>query len=114
MRATKKTNKKNHSWKNVFFYLQKLNVIFRKSATIQCARWTEINACFFGNARPKSNARAPLKQRKNIVAICAMSSSSFLNLVKTKEVFDRLCVSVLSLVGSKLSRSRLSQTLVLI
>ena len=26
--------------------------------------------CFFGDARPKCNARAHLKQRKNIVALC--------------------------------------------
>ena len=75
MRATKKTSKKKHSWKKVFlfpemnlfffgmfFYLPKLNVFFRKSATIQCARWAE--KTHFGNALPKSNARAHLKQRK--------------------------------------------------
>ena len=28
------------------------------------------NYMFFGNARPKSNARTHLKQRKNIVALC--------------------------------------------
>ena len=36
----------------------KLTGLFRKSATLQCT-----------NALPKSNARAHLKQRKNIVAL---------------------------------------------
>ena len=47
MRATKKTSKKKHSWKNDFYLLgrQKTHV-------------------FFGSALPKSNARAHLKQRK--------------------------------------------------
>ena len=31
------------------------------------------NTCFFGNARSKSNARAHLKQRKNIVALSVAS-----------------------------------------
>ena len=42
------------------FYLPELTS--RKSVTIQCARWTE-KISFFGNAQPKSNARAHLKQR---------------------------------------------------
>ena len=47
-----------------FCYLPKLTGFFRKSAKIQCARWAEKNTCFFGNARPKSNARAHIKQRE--------------------------------------------------
>ena len=48
----------------MFFYLPKLNVFF---ATIQYARWAEIkHMCFFVDAQPYSNARAHLKQRKNI------------------------------------------------
>ena len=34
-----------------------------------CALGKKKHMFFFGNARPKSNARAHLKQRKNIVAI---------------------------------------------
>ena len=50
----------------MFFYLPKLPVFSQKSATIQCARWVEKKHMFFGgNALPKSNARAHLKQRKN-------------------------------------------------
>ena len=48
----------------MFFYFPKLTVFLRKLATIQCAPWD----VFFFNARPKSNARAHLKERKNIVA----------------------------------------------
>ena len=42
---------------------KKFNVFFRKSATIQCACCAEKNTCFFGNAQPKSNAHAHLKQK---------------------------------------------------
>ena len=76
MRATKKASKKKRSWEKyiwsyeknlfflrMFFYLPKLTVFFRKSAAIQYA-----HMFFFGNALPKSNARAHLKQRKNTVA----------------------------------------------
>ena len=62
MRATKKKQANKHSWKTVFLSIER-NVFF-KSATIQCARWSEKNTFFFGNALPKSNARAHLKQRK--------------------------------------------------
>ena len=61
MRATKKTSKKKHSWKEVFlfpemtlfffvlfFYPPKLFFFFRKSATIQCVSWAEKKTqCFF-------------------------------------------------------------------
>ena len=48
-----------------FFLFTKLLFVFRKSATIQCARWAEKKHMFFvGNARSKSNARTHLKQRK--------------------------------------------------
>ena len=79
MRAT---SQKKHSWKKkkilklncffpeCFFIHQNKMFFFRKSATIQCARWAEKNHAFFGNVRPKSNLRAHLKQRKkNIVAL---------------------------------------------
>ena len=77
MRATKKTSKKHILekkimfrnklvfFRNVVLYYTKLTGFFWKSAAIQCARWQ----IFFGNARLKSNARAHLKQRKNIVAL---------------------------------------------
>ena len=51
-------------FRNVFFIHRNQMGFFRKSATIQCARWAEKTHVFFGNARPKSNARAHLKQRK--------------------------------------------------
>ena len=55
-------------FRNVF-YLPKKNVFSQKSSTIKFARLAEKNHMFvFGNALPKSNARAHLKQRKNIVA----------------------------------------------
>ena len=64
----------------MFFLSREMNLFFSKSpkincffwgesAIIQCARWAEKNTCFFANARPKSYARAHLKQRKNIVAL---------------------------------------------
>ena len=66
-----KNKHKKHSSKNIFyllkklffycfFYLPKITGLFWKSATLQCA-----------NVLPKSNARAHLKQRKNIVALHA-------------------------------------------
>ena len=48
----------------MFFLSPEINCFFRKWAAIQCARWAEKNTCFFGNALPKSNAHAHLKQRK--------------------------------------------------
>ena len=69
-RATEKTsNKKNIAGKIFFVSRDKLlspeiDRFFRKSATIDNARWAEKNTCFFGSARHKSNARAHLKQRK--------------------------------------------------
>ena len=55
MRATKKNKQKKHTvagkkflfaemnlfFSECFFYLPKLNVFFRKSAAIQCARWAD-------------------------------------------------------------------------
>ena len=75
MRATKKQAKKNIAGKEklspeinffskCFLYLPKLTV-FRKSSTIQCARWAgKKHMFFFSNALPKCNALAHLKQRK--------------------------------------------------
>ena len=36
----------------------------RKAVTSQCARWAGQKHMFFGNALPKSNVRARLKQKK--------------------------------------------------
>ena len=49
----------------MFFYLPILTGFFRKAAIIYNARdGQKTKHMFFGNARPKSNARAHLKQRK--------------------------------------------------
>ena len=47
-----------------FFLSPEINRFFRKLATIQCACLAEKTYVFSGDARPKSNARAHLKQRK--------------------------------------------------
>ena len=83
MRVTEK--KKKHSWENIFislnefffwngfflewfflgmfFYLPKLTIFLEIGNSLMRALGRK-NTCFFGNARPKSNARAHLKQRK--------------------------------------------------
>ena len=48
----------------MFFLSPKIICFFFKSATIQCERWAEKKHMFFCNARPKSNARAHLRQGK--------------------------------------------------
>ena len=48
----------------MFFYLPKLNVFFLKIGKNSMRALARKKTCFFGNARPKSNARAHLKQRK--------------------------------------------------
>ena len=65
MRATKKNKQKKHSWKNNF--LSHEIYLFFYPPKIQCARWEEKNACFFGNARAKSNARAHLRKKQSSV-----------------------------------------------
>ena len=86
LRATTKTSKEKQSWKNVF-YLLKFTCfleIFFLSPEIKWGLFSEIgnNAMralgskkhmFFGNALPKSNARAHLKKRKNIVALLSVN-----------------------------------------
>ena len=70
MRAIKKQTNKNIAEMNLFFFgmfflSTEIKCFFRKSATIQCARLAEKNPhVFFGKARPSSDARAHLKQRK--------------------------------------------------
>ena len=60
---------------NLFFFgmfllSTKIKWFFSKIGNISMRAWAEKNTMFFfGNARPKSNARAHLKQRKNIVAL---------------------------------------------
>ena len=41
------------------------------TTTLGPPHWAENNTCCFGNAWPKSNARAHLKQGKNIVVLYA-------------------------------------------
>ena len=50
----------------MFFLSPEIDCFFQKSATIQCARWAEkkTHISFFGNALPKSNVRAHLRQRQ--------------------------------------------------
>ena len=49
----------------MFFLSTKIKCFFFENRQkIQCARWAEKTHVFFGNARPKSNARAHIKQRK--------------------------------------------------
>ena len=57
----------NFSLRNIFFYLPKLAVFFlnRQQSNVRAA---QNKTRVFGNPRPKSNTRAHLKQRKNIVA----------------------------------------------
>ena len=74
MRATKKQTNKSIAGK-MFFYLlfvsqwvfssPEVSCFFRKSATIYNSHAGQKKThVFFGNARPKSDARAHLKQRK--------------------------------------------------
>ena len=83
MRATKKTSKKNNIAGKIFFISRNELVFFSKcflSPEIDCffpkignnlmrALGRKKHMVFFGNARSKSNARAHLKQKKNIVAL---------------------------------------------
>ena len=49
----------------MFFYLLKLTVFFGNRQQSHARAGQKKNTCFFwGNARPKSNVRAHLKQRK--------------------------------------------------
>ena len=54
---------------NVFCYLPKLTVFSEIGNNLMRALGRKKHMFFFGNALPKSNARANLKQRKNIVTI---------------------------------------------
>ena len=77
MRVAKKQAKQKHSWKNVFlspemnlffsecfFYLLKLTVFLGIINNPMRALGRKKTHVFFGNGRPKSIARAHLKQRK--------------------------------------------------
>ena len=71
MRATQKEAKQSCKkmglfFRNKLFFLYCFFLFFfRKSATIQCARWAEKHTRFLGgNALPESNARAHLKHRE--------------------------------------------------
>ena len=75
MRADEKNKPKKHSRKKYFLSLEMnlffTNFFFPKIGNIYLMRalGRKKTMVFFGNARPKSNARAYLKQRKkNIVA----------------------------------------------
>ena len=52
-----------------FFYLPKLTVFLGNRQQSNARAGQKKTHVFFGNARPKSNARAHLKQRKKIVAL---------------------------------------------
>ena len=73
----KKTSKKNIAgiiffisrnklgfFSECFFYLPKLTVFLKIGNNLMRALGRKETHVFFGNARPKSNARAHLKQRK--------------------------------------------------
>ena len=77
MRATKNTSKKNIAGKKflfpemnlfffgIFFLSTKIKCFFSKIGNNSMRALGRKKTCFFfGNARPKSNARAHLKQRK--------------------------------------------------
>ena len=48
----------------MFFYLPKLTVFSENRQQSNARAWQKKTRFYFGNARPKSNARAHLKQRK--------------------------------------------------
>ena len=48
----------------MFFYLSKLTGFFSESGNNPMRALGKKNTCLFGNALPKSNTRAHLKQRK--------------------------------------------------
>ena len=52
----------------MLFFLLKLTVFFGNRQQSDARAGHKKTLVFFGNARPKSNARAHLKQKKNIVA----------------------------------------------
>ena len=52
----------------MFFYLPKSTVVFGNRQQSNARAGQKKTHVFFGKARFKSNARAHLKQRKNIVA----------------------------------------------
>ena len=76
---TKKTCKKNIAEKHflsfeinlfffgMFFYPTKLTFFFLNWQQSYVRNGQRKTHCFFGNAQPKSKARAHLKQKKNIV-----------------------------------------------
>ena len=53
----------------MFFYLPKLIVLFENRQQSNARAGQKKHMVFFGNARPKSNMRGDLKQRKNIEAL---------------------------------------------
>ena len=69
MRATKKTSKKNIAGKIFFiprkvFLSPEIESFFLEIDNNLMRALGRKNICLFGNARPNSNARAHLKQRK--------------------------------------------------
>ena len=66
MRATKKQAKKNIAvfFRNVFVIYQNLKKKFKNRQQFNARLGRKNTMFFFGNARPKFNARAHLKQRK--------------------------------------------------
>ena len=63
MRATKTTSKIKTKLGKCFIYLPKLTVFFGNRQQSNARAGQKKYTCFFGNARPKSNARADLKQK---------------------------------------------------
>ena len=53
----------------MFFYLPKLTVFFGNRQQSNARAGQKKQIVFFGIARPKSNAHAHLKRKKNIVAL---------------------------------------------
>ena len=77
----------------MFFHLPKLNVFFSKIGknSMRALGRRKKHMFFFCNARPKSNARAHLKQRKNIVALPGKCTAEFTNYVHlTNSVWSHL------------------------
>ena len=81
MRATKKQAQKKHSWKKVFLFPEMKLFFFRmffenrQQFNARAGQKKNTHVFFFGNAQPKSIARAHLKQRKKHSGL--MSSNHF-------------------------------------
>ena len=65
----------NFLW-NVFFISRNLYFFFGNWQKSNARAGQQKNTCFFVNVRPKSNARAHLKQRKNHSGLRALMSTA--------------------------------------